>query len=456
MTLIPQPYNEEAEKSFLSASFQKSNVLFDYNIKSGDFYHEAHQEIFKALCEEGNLSEHIDIISVVSRLDTMKRLEYVGGATYISKLASYEPTTTHAEKHAKIIIEHSKKRKLLNLTLECQEQIEDKKTADEVLAHIETGVTSILLDVVNGNSFRDIDETVDSAYKEILDCINKDPSAMGVKTGFRYLDKILTGLKPEQLIILAARPSVGKSALALCMATNMVKIGKSVGIVSLEMSSNELLIRLFSSISGVNNQDMKNGELDEVQMMKLGEAIDKIKGYKLYIDDGSVSTMQGIMSKARQLKRMKGVDVLIVDYLQLVRWGEKTQNKNAEVSEISRSFKLLAKELKIPVILLSQLSRSVEKEKRNIPTLSDLRDSGAIEQDADVVLMLTRKVSLYEKDEDPVELSRATVYISKNRAGSTGQAELHFDTKTSTFRDSGEVFIPAPPQPKVQATNRLF
>lgn len=456
MKLIPQPYNEEAEKSFLSAAFQKSNVLFDYNIKATDFYHEAHQEIFKALCEEGNTSEHIDIISVVSRLDTMKLLEHVGGATYISKLANYEPTSIHAEKHAKIIKEHSKSRKILSLTIECQEQIKDKKTSDEVLAHIESGVSSILINSTNNDGFKNIEETTDSAYKEILNYIEKDPNSLGIKTGFRYLDRLLTGLKSGQIIILAARPGVGKSALALCISTNVAKSGKSVGFVSLEMSANELLMRLFTSISGINNQDMKNGDLDEVQIMKLGESIDKIKKLNIYIDDSSTSTMQMIVSKARQLKRTKNIDLLIVDYLQLVTWGEKTQNKNAEVTEISRSFKLLAKELGIPIILLSQLSRGIEKDKRTVPTLSDLRDSGSIEQDADVVLMLTRKMDISNDEEDIAELSRAVIYIRKNRSGSTGQADVEFDYKTSTFRDYVNVFVPQFEKKEVQKTNRLF
>jgi len=429
MTIAP-PYNTDAEKSFLSAIFIDTKVIYDTDIVASDFYHDAHRTIYDALKEEAETNTKIDIISIVSLLEDKNKLKSVGGATYISNIASNVYSVVHAPKHAKLIKEASKKRKLLELCHTTIDHIENRDKSSEVLARMEQGFTTILEDTLQYEGYKNMKDMTASAYNLVMEAYNNEGSITGLKTGYPYLDKLLTGLKPEQLIVLAARPGVGKSALALNMAYNIASDGKAVGIVSLEMSSDELLTRLFASETGISGQNIKNGTLKNDDISRLGVGIDALNKLKIYVDDSPTSTFPSIKSKSRQLKRINDLDLLIVDYLQLITLGERKKNKYEEVTEISRGFKMLAKELRLPIILLSQLSRQVEQREDKEPKLSDLRDSGAIEQDANIVLMLDRKVS----SEDPDEIRRARLFIRKNRGGSCGVVDLEFVPETTTFK----------------------
>lgn len=449
MSITP-PFNNDAEVSFLSAIYINTTVLYDNDIVASDFYHDSHKEIFEALREEAETNKAIDLISLVSRLEDKKVLKAVGGATYVSKVVASENTIVHAKKHAKLIKDASKSRHLMKMCYATLAQVEDRKSPTEILSHMEQEFTNIIQDTLQYQGYKEMKEMTSETYDLIIACNTGDSKVTGIPSGFKYLDKLITGFKSEQLIILAARPGVGKSALALNIAYNIAKRGDQVGIVSLEMSTDELVTRLIATESKIQGQDLQNGHLTEKEIGLLGQHIDKLNNLKICVDDSPSSSWAAIKSKSRQLKRLNKLDILIVDYLQLINLGEgNKKNKYEEVTEISRGFKMLAKELHIPVILLSQLSRQVEQRTGadKEPKLSDLRDSGAIEQDANVVMMLERNVS----SEDPEDIKIAKLYIRKNRGGSCGIVDLDFDASITTFKDpdySKRIYVSDKPEKK--------
>ena len=432
MSVIP-PHNDDAEKSFLSAIYQDTTVLYDNDIVASDFYHESHKEIFEALRAEAETSKNVDLISLSSRLEDRKTLKkVVGGITYLSKVVASEFTASHAKKHAKLIKDASKSRHLMKMCYDTLASVEARNKPSKILTEMELGFTNIIQDTLQYQGYKEMKEMTSSTYDMIVACNDGDNGVIGIPSGFSYLDKLITGFKKEQLIILAARPGVGKSALALNIAYNIAKTDRHVGIVSLEMSTDELVTRLLATASKFKGQDLKNGNLSDEQIGELGQHIDRLNELKICVDDSPTSTWSAIKSKSRQLKRLNKLDILIVDYLQLITLGEgNNKKKYEEVTEISRNFKMLAKELQIPIILLSQLSRQIEQRTGSDkePKLSDLRDSGAIEADANIVMMLERKVS----SDDPDEIKEAKLYVRKNRGGSCGIVDMDFSPETVTF-----------------------
>lgn len=432
------PHSLEAEKSTLGSLLIDKDAIIKIAdlISADDFYHEKHAAIYRAMIELFEKRNPIDVLTVTSLLEDKKVLDQVGGASYIGELTSEVPTASHIFQYATIVKQKAVLRKLLkagdtitglgfNETEEIENLLED---AEKALFNVSQTFIK--------DRFVHVKEVLSMTYEKLADLHDPDGKEKyrGVPTGFRDLDNILSGMQPSDLIIIAARPSMGKTALALNMAQNIAAIKKSVGVISLEMSKEQLVERMFCSLLGVDSWKMRTGKLTDEDFARIGGVMDDLNNMKLFIDDSIGGSIVELRAKARRLQMEHGLDLLIIDYLQLMSGGKSaafgSSNRVQEISEISRSLKGLARELKIPVIALSQLSRAVELRPSKVPQLSDLRESGAIEQDADVVLMMYRE-DYYEEDSDRAGIT--DLYIRKHRNGPTGRIELGFKKEQMKF-----------------------
>lgn len=431
------PHSLEAERSTLgSLLIDKDAIIKIADILAPeDFYHEKHEMIYRGIMEVFEKRNPIDVLTITSHLEDKKELEQVGGASYIAELTTEVPTASHIFQYATIVKQKSILRKLLkagdtikglgfNETEEIENLLED---AEKSLFNVSQTFIK--------DRFVHVKEILSQTYEKLADLHDPDSKDKyrGIATGYRDLDNILSGLQPADLVIIAARPSMGKTAFALNIAENIAKKEKSVGIISLEMSKEQLVERMFCSLLGVDSWKMRTGKLTDEDFAKIGGIMDELNSMKLFIDDSVGGSIAELRAKARRLQMENGLDLLIVDYLQLMSAGKSSfgqTNRVQEISEISRALKSLARELHIPVIALSQLSRAVELRPSKIPQLSDLRESGAIEQDADVVMMLYRE-DYYEEDSDRAGIT--DIYIRKHRNGPTGHVELGFKKEQMKF-----------------------
>jgi len=428
------PQNNDAEQSLLGCLMLDKDAIVkvvDF-IKAEDFYKSIHQDIYQAMYDLYEKQEPIDILSLSSRLKAKDKLENVGGQSYLTSLINTVPTATHISNYAKIV----RQKKILRDLISASEEI-------GLSAFDETEEVDILLDkaekTVFGIGQRSLTQTflpikdILSDTFERLDDLSKNQGKMrGVPTGFTDLDKILGGLQKSDLIILAARPSMGKTSLALDIARNVAVLeNKPVGLFSLEMSKDQLADRLLASLANINLWNLRNGRLVPDDYSRLQHAMGSLSEAPLYIDDaGSVNILQ-IRAMARRLQANKGLSLIVIDYLQLMEPMNRFASPVQQVTENSRALKMLAKELNVPVLVLSQLSRAVEARVPQIPRLSDLRESGAIEQDADVVMMIYREDKNTENSLNP---NVAKILIEKHRNGPTGGIELFFDEHRVSFR----------------------
>lgn len=433
------PHSHEAEKSVLGALLvdKDSIVKISDFLRPEDFYHDAHGMIYRAILDLYDKRSPIDLITLSSLLEDRKELASVGGASYLALLASEVPTATHIFQYATIVKEKGVLRKLIlagdtikGLGYREGEEIEELLDGAEKALF---GVSQTFM----ADKFVHIKDVLNKTYEKISDL--HDPEGRekyrGIPTGFKSLDNILSGLQPSDLVVLAARPSMGKTALALSMAQNMAKRGAAVGIISLEMSKEQLVERMFCSLLSVDSWKMRTGKLTDEDFGRIGAIMDELNSMRIFIDDSIGNSIAELKAKARRLKMESGLDILIVDYLQLMSSGTVGSfqpNRVQEISEISRALKALARDLAIPVVALSQLSRAVELRPSKIPQLSDLRESGAIEQDADVVAMLYRE-DYYEEDTDKKGIT--DIYIRKHRNGPIGHVELAFKKEQMRFVD---------------------
>jgi replicative DNA helicase len=437
VTKIP-PHSLEAEKSTLGSLLIDKDAIIKIAdlITSEDFYHDKHARIYQAIVEIFNKRNPIDVLTVTSQLEDKKELDSIGGASYLAELTSEVPTASHIFQYATIVKQKSVLRKLLKagdtiigLGFNETEEIES------LLEEAEKSLFNVSQTFIK-DRFVHVKEVLSMTYEKLADLHDPENKEKyrGVPTGFRDLDNILSGMQPSDLIIIAARPSMGKTALALNIAQNVAAKKKSVGVISLEMSKEQLVERMFCSLMGVDSWKMRTGKLTDEDFAKVGGVMDKLNSMKLFLDDSIAGSIVELRAKARRLQMEHGLDLLIIDYLQLMSGGKSSQygsgNRVQEISEISRSLKSLARELKIPIIALSQLSRAVELRPTKIPQLSDLRESGAIEQDADVVLMMYRE-DYYEEDSDREGIT--DLYIRKHRNGPTGKIELGFKKEQLKF-----------------------
>jgi len=414
------PHDLEAEESVLSAILIDEEAMIkvsDY-IKPESFYDRSNQVIFESMVQLYDEREAIDVVTLANQLKKNKVLTKVGGSSGIAKLSNTVSTAANAESYAKLIKEYYVKRQLITISGQMSEQAFDSgKTAQDVLDSAEAKVFKIS----QTHSARDFIPIKDSLIEsfERLDELQKNQGDLrGVPTGFQDLDNLLAGMQKSNLIILAARPGMGKTAFALNITQNItVKYKKKVGFFSLEMSKEELVDRLLVSQADIDAWKLKTGRLNQQDFLKISDAMGVLADASLFIDDTPGLSIYEMRTKARRLMSEHDIDLIVVDYLQLAH-GKTTDNRVQEVSEISQGLKNIARELRIPVLALSQLSRAVESRGEKRPQLSDLRESGAIEQDADVVMFL------YRQDEDTRE--QVSLRIAKHRNGPLGEIELFF------------------------------
>ncbi len=433
------PHSLEAEKSVLGSVMVEKNAILKIAdlIYPEDFYYDVHGIIYGGMLELFAKRSPIDLLTMNTWLKDNGKLEEVGGQTYLEELCNEVLTASHVFQYATIVKSKSTLRKLIssggNIAALGYKEEQD---VDELVDKAEQELFKVSQTFMR-NRFVHIKDVLAGTYEKISDL--HDPEAAekykGISTGFEAVDHILTGLQASDLIILAARPSMGKTAFALNMGLNMALKGKTVGVISLEMSKEQLVERLFVSMLAVDSWKMRTGQLTQEDFMRMGQVMDQLNSCKVFIDDSPGASTAELRAKARRLQMEHGLDILIVDYLQLMSFGNGSTsitNRVQEISEISRSLKQLARELHIPIMALSQLSRAVESRPVKIPQLSDLRESGAIEQDADVVMMMYRE-DYYEEDTDRQGMT--DIYVRKHRHGMTGRAELLFKKEQMRFFD---------------------
>ena len=427
------PQAIEIEKKLLSAMMLKEGRVIPQVsavLKAEDFYRVEHRLIYQAMLKVYAQGSPPDIFLIEEELARTGDLVRVKHA-YLFSLIDYEFTTARATAQAETIRNKAMLRRLIETCEEIMENAYDEqKSVEEIVEVAEKKIFSVT-SKTNAAGFEKISTIILRAYDRI-DQIKKHPDEIeGVKTKLIGLDKILNGLHKTDLILLAARPSMGKTALALNMAANASMTGKTVAVFSLEMSRGQLANRLLSTTSGINSHNMNTGNLSDDDMEKLIVATDELSNLNLYIDDTPGLTMLEMRSKLRRLKQETGLDLAVIDYLQLMQGGRQ-ENRQQEISEISRSLKALARELDVPILALSQLSRSVEMRAEKKPQLSDLRESGSLEQDADIVLFLYRD-EYYNKSAENENL--AELIIAKNRNGPTTAIHLQFQKEIMRFGD---------------------
>ncbi len=436
------PQSLESERALLGALLLKPDAVHDVSdlIRADSFYAEKHRIIFDAMRELTERGEPIDMVSLSERLQNMSLLERSGGRSYLAELAGSAPSPGNYAHYADLVSRKHIMRELISTAHTIEEAAyDDARETMEVLDEAEKNIYAIG-NASTSHKFVAIGDKVHEAWDRIEALSKKEDGIRGVPSGFPDLDNLLSGFHPSDLVILAARPSVGKTALALDIARNAaVRHNVPVGIFSLEMSSEQLIDRMLSAESFVNSWKLRTGQVkDEEDFSRIRDALEALSKAPIYIDDKPGNNILAMRAVARRLKREKGIGLIVVDYLQLMAptTTRATDSMVQQVTEISRSLKGLARELEVPVIALSQLSRAVEQ-RGGKPRLSDLRDSGSIEQDADVVMFIHRGESQSEDGESNTGGRtgyNAEILIEKHRNGPTGQIELYFDAKRTSFQ----------------------
>jgi replicative DNA helicase len=465
MERIP-PQNLEAEQSLLGSLLIDPEAVIKVAdiVRPDDFYRDSHGKIFESMLQLFERHDPIDILSLGNRLEEQGFLQRVGGRAYLVELSNIVPTSANAKHYAEITQKKATLRRLIKAASEITQigydENEDVEASLDLAERALFGVSEKL----NKNSFVPIREVLNGAFDRI-DELHKDRGKLrGVPTGFREVDSLLAGLQKSDLIILAARPSVGKTSFALDILRQIgVHAKVPVGFFSLEMSKEQLVDRMICAQANVDLWKLRTGRLSDRDddFPRIGQALGELSEAPIYIDDAPGLNIMQLRTKARRLKTEHGLGAIIVDYLQLMEGRGKggSDNRVQEVSEISRGLKMIAKELNVPVLALAQLSRTVEQIKPAIPRLNHLRDSGSIEQDADVVMFIYRKAAdrNYRPEEiPPEEQNLAEIHIAKHRNGPTGMCRLFFDKKRASFQNLELRRGAAPPPPAADANNAGF
>lgn len=441
------PQNIEAEQAVLGAIFLNTDALADAMeyVEADDFYRRAHQILFQAMVDLNNDGEAIDVLTVQNYLTTNNQLDDVGGVAYIAELATSVPTAANAGYYAKIVEEKSMLRRLISTATNI---ITQANNGDDDVPSLLDSAERQIMDVSerrNRSGFREIKDVLNETLSDIDRLSQQSEDITGLPTGYREFDKMTAGLQPDNLIILAARPAVGKTAFALNIAQNVAtSTDISVAIFSLEMSAESLVNRMLCAEGSINANHLRTGQLDEGEWQNLIVAMGALSNTSIFIDDTPGIKMAEIRAKCRRLAKEKGnLGLVVIDYLQLIE-GSNKESRQQEVSEISRQLKKLAKELSVPILALSQLSRGVEQRQDKRPVLSDIRESGSIEQDADIVAFLYRD-DYYERGESKSEedgddqdslnqdVGEVELIIEKNRAGARGTVKLLFIKSYNKF-----------------------
>lgn len=432
MERVP-PQNIDAEKSVLGSILLDRDALIEVSgwLLPTHFYDERHIAIYQTILELFESGLPIDLVTVSDRLKKKKMLSKIGGRAYLAELASFVPTAANAVEYGNIVKETATRRGLISSSSEITKLAFDESLAlPEVVDRSETLLFNIAQEGIQSN-FVHIKELLKDAYERAAHAKESDDYS-GISTGFKELDVLLGGFQKSDLIVLAARPSVGKTALALDMMRHAALIEKkNVAFFSLEMSNMQIMDRLLGMQSGIPFWEIRTNKLNEEKVVKLANTMGELADANIFIDDSPGQNINQIRTKARRLALEQGIDIIFVDYLQLMH-GNTKESRALEVGEVSQGLKNLAKELNVPVVALSQLSRAIELRQNRRPQLSDLRESGSIEQDADVVIFLDREETW---NPDTEKKGSAEVFVAKHRNGPTGIVELAFIKEIASFRN---------------------
>ena len=429
------PQDVEAEKSLLGAMMLSDAAMAEILtlIKAEDFYEKRHQVIFRAMADLYDKHKPIDLLTLTAELKAQKKLKEIGGAPYPTELSNFVPAAAHAKAYAEIIEKAATRRKLIAAGTNIAEKAyEEGANVDELIGAAERELFEVSDKIVKSD-YVAMDQLLADALERIAELQKNKGALRGLKTGFSDLDKKTAGLQKGDLVIIGARPAMGKTTFAQNLAYNIANINKKgVLFFSMEMAANEIVDRMISDIADVDNWRMRTGNLSDEEFSRIGDALGEIDELPIYIDDTSSMTIAELRNKARRAMHDHGIGVVIVDYLQLMAGSDRyAGNRVQEVTEISRGLKILARELEIPVVALAQLSRNVTGRDDPRPVLSDLRESGSIEQDADLVMFLHRP-DYYKKPEEE-DTNITELLIRKHRHGAIGTIELYFDGERSRF-----------------------
>ena len=435
------PHSLDAEQTVLGALLIDPDAIVKVitSLQPEHFYDPTYRDIFAAMTQLFQNGSSIDVITVNNKLRSHQRVQESGGVVFLGSLTDNLPTASHVERYADIVKQQAVKRAVIR----AGEQIkglgfDDETKTDELIDQMEQVTIAVSDDVVSGGHAATMAELCQARYEDYAAAhVAKDKDHhTGLKTGYHDLDRLMVGMEPGDLVILAGRPSMGKTALALNIIRNVgIHQGKGVVFFSLEQSDKKIVDRMVSSMAQVPATDLKKGTLDDDSFSRLPDALDKLSQANIHIDSDPNSTLTALRSKARRLSMQQPIDLVVVDYLQLITGTERWTREDPVnwTKQVSQSLKQLARELSVPVIALAQLNRNLENRPKKEPVLSDLKESGAIEQDADIVLMMYRD-EYYFEDSDRIGL--ADVFIRKNRDGATGDVELRWHPERMTFSDS--------------------
>ncbi|WP_010094663.1 replicative DNA helicase [Ornithinibacillus scapharcae] len=444
------PHNIEAEQAVIGAIFLEPEAFSTASelLLPGDFYRASHQRIFETMLKLSDRGEPIDLVTVTTDLSNTKQLEEAGGVSYLAQLAESVPTAANIEYYAKIVEEKSVLRRLIRTATDI---VTTTFTREDEVEDVLNEAEKSILEVSgrkNSGSFKQIKDVLIDVYDKIEMLHRSNADVTGIPTGYRDLDKMTSGFQRNDLIIIAARPSVGKTAFALNISQNVaVNAGENVAIFSLEMGADQLVQRILCAEGNIDANRLRNGNLEPEDWTKLTMAMGSLSNAGIFIDDTPGIRVSEIRSKCRRLKQEHGLGMIMIDYLQLIQGsGKPGENRQQEVSEISRSLKGLARELNVPLIALSQLSRGVEQRQDKRPMMSDLRESGSIEQDADIVGFLYRD-DYYDKESEKQNIIE--IILAKQRNGPVGTVELAFVKEYNKFVDLDHRYQPSdvPPEP---------
>ena len=430
------PQNIEAEQAVLGAMLIKKEAIAEVQeiLQPDDFYREAHRIVYEAMVQLQNNDEAVDLVTLTEQLRKSEQLDKIGGLAFITQLANAVPTAANVVYHAKIVKEKAELRSLINAaTAIASAAYEDNTDVENIMDDAEKKILAVA-NRQNGGAFESMKSIVMRTFERINVLYESKGGLTGISSGFKDLDKLTAGLQKSDLILVAARPSMGKTAFTLNIASYVGTHGGKVAFFSLEMSKEQLMQRMLCAEGGIDATKLRTGQLDTQEWNKLVHVADTLSRAPIYIDDTAGITVMELRSKARRLKAEHGLDLIIIDYLQLMqgRPSKNGDNRQQEISEISRSLKALARELDVPVIALSQLSRSVESRQIKKPMLSDLRESGSLEQDADIVMFLYRE-DYYDKDTENKNIT--DIIVAKHRNGPVDTISLFFQKEYTKFRD---------------------
>lgn len=431
------PQDVIAEKSLLGAIMLDENVLPEVVtiIKPTDFYEQKHVTIFNAMINLYDSHRPIDLLTLTDELKSLKKLKEIGGAVYLTELSNFVPVASHAKAYAEIVRKAATKRRLIRAGTEiANKAYESDAMIDELVGKAEQELFEVSDNIIRSD-YRSMGDLLGDAFDRIEDLHKNKGALRGLKTGFRDIDKMTAGFQKGDLIIVGARPAMGKTTFAQNLAYNIASINKKgVLFFSMEMAANEIVDRMISDVSGVDNWRIRTGNLTDEEFAKIGDAMAEMDEIPIYIDDTSSMTIMELRNKARRAMHDHDIGVVIVDYLQLIAGSERyAGNRVQEVTEISRGLKILARELSIPVVALAQLSRNVTGRDNPKPLLSDLRESGSIEQDADLVMFLHRPDYYHQNDENYEETHITDLIVAKHRHGGIGTIKLYFHPELLRF-----------------------